>query len=442
MSWADFTGNMYTRDQFVARMDSLTWDGSFRPQGIILHNTAAPTLAQWAETGPRHDARIANLKNYYQNELGWHAGPHWFVSRHHINEFMNPTTRGTHSPSYNATHFGIEMVGDYDREAFDSGDGALVRDNAVFVMAYLCKRFGWDPARAIKLHKEDPRTTHDCPGRKVDKTDIINRVRRAMDGAVVDDAARDKMAKVIIDNEARRDASGRLLVYQLPAGDQGGTYEVAGYNDRYHPAEAAELRALIEDGRHEEAERRVHEYILRDTAAAAQWVTDPGLEFYLRDSIHHRGQTGAAKILQTALGVDVDGIVGPKTLAAVGEHTPRTLLTKLRAAREEYELKTYGRRAQFWQGFINRWDRGVKIALELMEDPEPTERPLLKQPAYSAAVREAQMKLGFAESEIDGDYGPITREAVKRFQRMRDLDVDGRVGPDTWAELDAVYKGG
>jgi hypothetical protein len=392
MSWDDFTGKAYSRDDLVTRLDSLRWD-DWKPSGIILHNTAAPTLAQWAESGEEHDQRLKNLRSYYEG-LGWHAGPHWFVSRHWINEFMNPTTRGTHSPSFNATHFGIEMVGDYDREAFDSGDGALVRDNAVFLMAELCRRFGWDPASAIKLHKEDPRTTHDCPGRHVSKADVVASVRAAMgmkrpDGtgddarrrmgaAIIDhagDDARRRMAAAIIDNEARRDSAGRLQVYRLPAGDQGGTYEVAGFNDRYHPAEAAELRALIEAGRAAEAEDKVAEYILRDTAAAAAWTSDPGVEFMLRDTIHHRGKAGAAKVLQRAAGVKDDGDVGADTMAAVARIERDDLLVRLRAARESYEVATYGKREQFWRGFVNRWNKALETARSFPAVTKPVTGP-------------------------------------------------------------------
>ena len=178
MAWADFNPKALTRDQFAARIAALNWS-SWKPVGIVLHNTAAPTLAQWAESGPKHDARIKNLQSYYEG-LGWHGGPHWFISRDWLNEFNNPLRRGTHSPSYNATHFGIEMVGDYAKEEFNSGDGAKVRDNSVFAMAVLCRKFGWDPAKVIKLHKEDPKTTHDCPGKKVIKADIIARVKAIM----------------------------------------------------------------------------------------------------------------------------------------------------------------------------------------------------------------------------------------------------------------------
>jgi len=41
---------------------------------------------------------------------------------------------------------------------------------------------------------------------------------------------------------------------------------------------------------------------------------------------------------------------------------------------------------------------------------------------------------------IDGDFGPATKRAVKRFQEARGLDVDGEVGPLTFGELVAPMK--
>lgn len=183
MAWADFDGKPYTREEFAAHVGGLRWR-AWRPSGITLHNTAAPTLAQWAESGPRHDARIRNLQSYYENELGWHAGPHLFISRHFINGFSNMRDPGVHSRCYNPTHLGIEMVGDYNVEEFDSGDGALVRDNAVFALAHLYRAINVSPSGLV-FHKECRRDNHDCPGRKVDKADMIRRVvefMRALDG--------------------------------------------------------------------------------------------------------------------------------------------------------------------------------------------------------------------------------------------------------------------
>lgn len=176
--WEGFEGVARTRDQTLDRINALNWT-SWHPQGVTLHNTAAPRLAQWAESGPSHDARIRNLQSYYENQLGWHAGPHWFVSRNWINWFSNPLLPGVHSRCYNATRFGIEMVGDYNAEEFDTGDGALVRDNAVFLIAALNLKFGFSP-EDLTFHKQCVIDNHDCPGRNVVKTDIIARVRAAM----------------------------------------------------------------------------------------------------------------------------------------------------------------------------------------------------------------------------------------------------------------------
>ena len=39
------------------------------------------------------------------------------------------------------------------------------------------------------------------------------------------------------------------------------------------------------------------------------------------------------------------------------------------------------------------------------------------------------------EIEMDGDFGPVTQRAVKRFQSFRRIQSDGIVGPHTWQNL-------
>ncbi|MEO8440724.1 MAG: putative peptidoglycan-binding domain-containing protein [Spartobacteria bacterium] len=175
---------------------------------------------------------------------------------------------------------------------------------------------------------------------------------------------RKKMAASIVQFEGRRDAQGHLKVYILPSGDGGGRYEVAGINDRYHPKEAARLRALIEAGRFDEAEDYATEVIAEYTDVVAKWTCVPAIEAYLRDAAFNRGPGGAAKILQIALGVHVDGGVGPQTLAALreAEKDPARLLATLRIAREQYEVRVAGRREKFWKGLVNRWDNSLDFA--------------------------------------------------------------------------------
>jgi hypothetical protein len=69
------------------------------------------------------------------------------------------------------------MVGDYNSEPFD----ARVRDNAVAALATLHAAVALDP-KTLRFHKEDPKTTHDCPGKNVVKDDVITRVSAALAG--------------------------------------------------------------------------------------------------------------------------------------------------------------------------------------------------------------------------------------------------------------------
>ena len=83
---------------------------------------------------------------------------------------------GVHSPSWNKLAIGIEMLGNYETESFKTGRGLAVRKNAVAVMATLCAVIGIDP-NLIRLHKEDPLTTHACPGKNVVKSEVLKEIQ-------------------------------------------------------------------------------------------------------------------------------------------------------------------------------------------------------------------------------------------------------------------------
>lgn len=54
-----------------------------------------------------------------------------------------------------------------------------------------------------------------------------------------------------------------------------------------------------------------------------------------------------------------------------------------------------------------------------------------------AAVQSAQRRLKnlVSDLEIDGDYGAQTEEAVRAFQTVNGLTVDGKLGEMTWKKL-------
>lgn len=174
------------------------------------------------------------------------------------------------------------------------------------------------------------------------------------------------VGKAILGWEARRDSKGRLAVYKLPPEDGGGTFEVAGINDRYHKAKAIELRDLIKAGKYSEAEIVARNYILSLTNVADKWTTKAAIEAFLRDCCFNRGATGGAKIYQIALGVAVDGKIGTETLKAATAAINDTegLLLRLRVAREHYERKYVGRdeTSIFWKGLVNRWNKALELS--------------------------------------------------------------------------------
>jgi hypothetical protein len=182
---------------------------------------------------------------------------------------------------------------------------------------------------------------------------------------VVSEDVRLRQAKIILDYEARRDHKGRLAVYPLPYDDFGGTYEVAGINDRYHPREAAELAALIRAGKYNTAEKRAIEIIEEYTDPVAGWDDRPAVQFILRDCYFNRGPGGVAKILQRALGININSVIGPATREALHKTgDEKSFLNDMRSAREWYE-RTYAHRnekSRYWRGLVNRWDNANRDA--------------------------------------------------------------------------------
>ena len=173
MAWQGIVNRNFTAEQFATYVPSLHFT-NWRPSFVVLHNTSAPTLAQWHHTDGHQ--RMLNLESYYRDTMHWSAGPHLFVANDAIWAFTPLTVPGVHSPSWNRVSWGVEMVGEYETEPFDSGAGAKVRDLTVEALAVLHATMGFDSS-SLRFHKEDPATTHNsCPGQHVHKADVVQRL--------------------------------------------------------------------------------------------------------------------------------------------------------------------------------------------------------------------------------------------------------------------------
>jgi len=168
-NWKGIVGKSFAPEDFPAYIESVVF-GTWRPQFVVLHNTAVPKLADWHNVPGQ--TRMANLENYYKNVQKWSAGPHLFVADDLIWVFTPLNLPGVHSPSWNSVAWGVEMVGDYATEPFSPA----VRENTLVALAALHAALGLDPDR-LKLHKEDTLTTHVCPGANVLKGDIVHGVQ-------------------------------------------------------------------------------------------------------------------------------------------------------------------------------------------------------------------------------------------------------------------------
>lgn len=181
MSWKGIVGKSFTPDGFAAYVASLKWPGAWRPRFIVVHNTSAPDTKTWQgwqkRNPPITDEKWAqNLVGYYRDSQRWSSGPHLFVTPAGILVFSPLTAPGTHSPSWNAISWGVETVGEFDRDPFEGP----IKTNLVAALAVLHAAAGLQPrpyqvgVRGLHFHKEDVRTTHkSCPGRNIVKADLV-----------------------------------------------------------------------------------------------------------------------------------------------------------------------------------------------------------------------------------------------------------------------------
>ena len=56
----------------------------------------------------------------------------------------------------------------------------------------------------------------------------------------------------------------------------------------------------------------------------------------------------------------------------------------------------------------------------------------------AAAVQAALCECWY-NLDIDGEFGPLTENALRDFQRRNDLEIDGVAGPETYAKWFGGY---
>ena len=186
----------------------------------------------------------------------------------------------------------------------------------------------------------------------------------------------DKTSSMIFDNEARLDSNGNLTVYKLPAGDGGGTHEIAGINNGSHPQEFAKLKKMLDAGNQEEAKQEAKRYIAEKTQPVGNilqyaGVKSSGIDYFLRDMYFNSGEYGAMRVIHRALGIkDSDTKkFNQETINVlknyIQTHSESQLLDKLKEARERLYKSIAANNPQkekFLAGWLNRNARVYKQA--------------------------------------------------------------------------------
>jgi hypothetical protein len=133
--------------------------------GATLHHTWKPLASQW-----RGRSTLMAMMKFFTNVRGWDRGPHLFIAPDGIWQLTPLNIPGIHAVSTNKCHWGIEVVGNYDKEDWPEKTKEMVYDT-IFTL------FAWRGItvneRNLVGHREtgSPKT---CPGSAID----MNQVRK------------------------------------------------------------------------------------------------------------------------------------------------------------------------------------------------------------------------------------------------------------------------
>lgn len=88
-------------------------------------------------------------------------------------------------------------------------------------------------------------------------------------------------------------------------------------------------------------------------------------------------------------------------------------------------------------------DKSFSVAIDVLKKTNPqaasSPRRVLRKDMSGEDVKSLQValkELGFFTGTPLGNFGPLTEEAVLRFQKNAKIEADGVVGPKTWAALE------
>jgi hypothetical protein len=140
-------------------------------------------------------------------------------------------------------------------------------------------------------------------------------------------------------------------------------------------------------------------------------------------------------------GVFESELVAPIRLIPKAVATPEGTVT---GSRGELLVTTFrdesGENFALW--FCARGGDAASTVWELVAGTRPYPGTVTAEGMQGTTVKHIQQQLNIVAASglvFDGDFGPITKQAVADFQTFQGIDVDGVVGPVTWDRLFETY---
>lgn len=166
-----------------------------------------------------------------------------------------------------------------------------------------------------------------------------------------------------------------------------------------------------------------------------------GIDLAVFDTAVNSGPSRSIRFIQEAVNTDVDGAIGPNTLAKILSDEPEKIINGMLDQRLKFlqSLTT-------WDTFGKGWGRrvqelrhsclllcGAPIQSELSAEEESFE--IVRLGSTGQWVSKLQKALGIG---ADGDFGEVTKSALAAYQRLNGLEADGVAGRRTFAALGLI----